>query len=113
MKHVFILVVATLFISTKISAQKNNLVEVKITTSAVCDMCKERIENGLFTQKGIVEANLDVATKIVTIKFRSNKTSVEVLRKYISSIGYSADEIVADKTAYDKLPGCCQLGGMH
>lgn len=113
MKQVLVLVVATLFISTGVSAQKNKLEEVKIITSAVCDMCKERIENGLYSQKGIVEAKLDVATKIVTIKFRSSKTNVETLRKYISGIGYNADEIVADKTAYDKLPGCCQLDGMH
>lgn len=113
MKHLILLLTVSLLISTGVSAQKNKLTEVKITTSAVCDMCKTRIENGLYTQKGVVQAVLDVASKIVTIKFRSNKTTEDYLRNYISGLGYNADTIIADKTAYDKLPGCCQTGGMH
>ena len=112
MKHIILIIATTLLISTGVSAQKNKLTEVKITTSAICDMCKKRIEDGLYTQKGIVEAKLDLGTKVVIIKFRASKITVDALRKYISSLGYDADTILADKAAYDKLPGCCQAGGM-
>ncbi len=104
---------ATLFISAGTFAQKNTVSEVSIKTSAQCDMCKTRIENGLYTQKGVVQATLDVETKILTIKFRSAKTNEDKLRLYISSLGYDADEIVANKIAHDNLPGCCQKGGGH
>lgn len=95
-----------------VTAQTTVIKEVKITTSAQCDMCKKRIEDGLFTQKGVVSANLDVNTKVVTIKYRSNKTNEDDLRNYISSLGYQADSVPANKEAYDLLPGCCQIDGM-
>ena len=113
MKPLMILIAGIFLLSTGLAAQKNQLAQVQIKTSAVCEMCKKRIEDGLYTQKGVVEANLDLNTKVITIKFRSEKTSEETLRKYISSLGYDADTIVADKAAYDKLPGCCQADGMH
>jgi len=92
------------------TGQKNDLEEIKIKTSAVCEMCKKTIEDGLYTQKGIVSAVLDVPTKIVTVKYRSAKTNPEAIRTYISSLGYNADDVPANETAHDKLPGCCQKG---
>jgi mercuric ion binding protein len=112
MKQILILIAGIFFIGTGISAQKSSISEVSIVTSAQCDMCKKRIEEGLYTQKGVIEANLNVETKVIRIKFRNNKTTEADLRKYISSIGYNADDVVADKTAYDQLPGCCQAEGM-
>jgi mercuric ion binding protein len=112
MKHILLLITAVFFISAGTSAQTTIISEVKIKTSAQCDMCKKRIEDGLYSQKGVVEAVLNIETKIITIKYRKNKTSEDELRIYISSLGYSADDVQADKTAYDQLPGCCQVEGM-
>lgn len=108
MKAIFILVISGIISVGTVVAQKNTIEEVKIKTSAQCDMCKTRIEEGLFTQKGVVEAKLEVATKTVTIKFRPNKTTVDQLKLYITSLGYDADELVAGQKAHDQLPGCCQ-----
>ena len=87
-------------------ADKN--VEIKIKTSAVCGMCKDRIEQGLAFEKGIKDVSLDVETKIATVKYNPAKTTPDEIRKAISKLGYDADEVVADKTAYDKLPKCCK-----
>ena len=40
--------------------------------------------------------------------FKIKKTDADKIRKAISSIGYNADDIKADKKAHDKLPLCCQ-----
>ena len=87
-------------------ADKN--VEIKIKTSAVCLMCKDRIEQGLAFEKGIKDVSLDVETKIATVKYNPAKITPDEIRKAISKLGYDADEVVADKTAYDKLPKCCK-----
>ena len=87
-------------------ADKN--IEIKIKTSAVCGMCKDRIEQGLAFEKGIKDVSLDVETKIATVKYNPSKISPDEIRKAISKLGYDADEVVADKTAYDKLPKCCK-----
>lgn len=86
--------------------------EVKIKTSAICSMCKSRIERNLTFEKGVKEADLDVKTKIVTIKYNPAKTDVAKLKATISKTGYDADEVTADEVGYNKLPSCCKKGGM-
>ena|SRR5687768_6797921 len=112
MKSLIILLATIGFMASSAFAQTTVIKEVKIMTSAQCDMCKKRIEDGLFTQKGVVSADLNVETKVLTIKYRGNKVTEDELRTYISSLGYDADEVPAIKEAYDKLPACCQKDGM-
>ena len=85
--------------------------EVKIKTSAICTMCKARIERNLAFEKGVKEATLDVDTKVVTVKYNPAKTDVAKLKANITKTGYDADEVVADPKGYDKLPSCCKKGG--
>jgi len=84
--------------------------EVKIKTSAVCEMCKERIEKNLTLSKGVNEAVLNLDDKVVTIKYNPKKTDEASLRKVITDTGYDADSQVCSQTAHDKLPSCCQKG---
>ena len=85
--------------------------EVKIKTSAICGMCKARIERNLAFEKGVKEADLDVKTKVVTIKYNPAKTDVSKLKANISKTGYDAEEVPADEVGYNKLPNCCKKGG--
>lgn len=85
--------------------------EVKIKTSAICSMCKARIERNLTFEKGVKEADLDVKTKVVTIKYNPTKTDVTKLKANISKTGYDAEEVLADEAGYNKLPSCCKKGG--
>ena len=85
-----------------------NMEEVKIQTSAVCGMCKDRIEHDLAFAKGVTSVSLDDDTKIVTVGYNPKKTDEEKIRKAISEIGYDADDVPADPKAYDKLPNCCK-----
>lgn len=85
--------------------------EVKIKTSAICGMCKARIERNLAFEKGVKESDLDVKTKVVTIKYNPSKTDVAKLKANISKTGYDAEEVTADPVGYNKLPDCCKKGG--
>ena len=85
--------------------------EVKIKTSAICGMCKARIERNLAFEKGVKESDLDVKTKVVTIKYNPAKTDVSKLKANISKTGYDAEEVPADEVGYNKLPSCCKKGG--
>ncbi len=88
--------------------------EVKIKTSAICEMCKERIEKNLTLSKGVKEAILDLDSKVVTIKYNDKKTNAAQLKKVINTTGYDADDVMADQKSHDKLPSCCQKGNtMH
>jgi len=84
---------------------------VRIKTSAICEMCKERIERNLSLSKGVKEANLNLDDKVVTVAYNPSKTDVAAIRKVINETGYDADEVSADPKGYAKLPSCCKKGG--
>jgi len=90
--------------------KKSSTEEVKIQTSAVCGMCKERIEHDLAFEKGVKSVSLNDETKIVTVGYSPKKTNPDNIRQAISKIGYDADDVKADPVAYEKLPACCKKG---
>ena len=93
---------------TSISAQPQKEEVIKIKSSVMCGSCKDRIEKGLKSEKGINKVTVDVESKTVTVKFDGTKTDPDKIREKITKIGYDADNLTADKTAYDKLPACCK-----
>ncbi|GAB3496899.1 hypothetical protein GCM10027341_16370 [Spirosoma knui] len=105
-----LLVLANAFAGGSVRDDKEK--EVKIKTSAVCGMCKSRIERNLSFEKGVKGADLDVKSKVVTIKYNPAKTDVAKLKANISKTGYDAEEVTADPAGYAKLPACCKKGGM-
>lgn len=87
---------------------KEDPTTIKLKTSAVCGMCKRKIEKNLAYETGIQDVNLDVATKILTVKFDPKKTNVKTIKKIVSDTGYDADDVPANSNAYDKLSSCCK-----
>lgn len=81
---------------------------VKVKTSAICEMCKARIEKNLGFSKGVKDANLDLNDKVVTVTFDPGKTTEEKILQTISKTGYDANLVPADPKGYDKLPSCCK-----
>jgi len=94
--------------SSNMMLLQGKLDTIVISTSAQCEMCKERIEKALAYEKGVKTSNLDMLTKSVSIIYNPAKTNPARLRKAISIAGYDADEVLADEKAYSKLPACCK-----
>ena len=88
--------------------QRKKLDTIEIKTSAVCGMCKERIEVCLAYEKGVKSSVLDVETKVATVVYNPDRTSPAQLRQALSKLGYDADTIPANQVAYNKLPVCCK-----
>jgi periplasmic mercuric ion binding protein len=109
MKKILILLFS-LAIGQCFAQNKSNTVSFK--TSAVCGMCKQRIERDLGLTKGVSNASLDLKTKIVTVSYNTKKTSPAALKKAITKIGYDADEMLAVQKSHDALPACCQKTAM-
>jgi periplasmic mercuric ion binding protein len=93
--------------------ENSNLIKAEIKTSAICDMCKKAIEKAVNKLDGIEKANLNIKTKILSVSFDPNKTSLDNIRKSVSIAGYDADSLLADSKAYRKLPKCCKKDGLH
>lgn len=109
MKKLFSILAIILTINALVFAiEPPKTAEVKIKTSAKCGMCKKRIERDLGVSKGIVNSNLNLDDKVVTITYNIKKTNPEKIKQVISKIGYDADEVVANQKSHDALPDCCQ-----
>ena len=106
MKNLIIIITAVLLANVAI-AQKG-VETVKLQTSAVCEMCKETIENQLAFTKGVTAAKLDLESFVVTVSYKSKKTTVSDLKKAINAVGYDADESKPSKEEYEKLHHCCR-----
>lgn len=99
-----------LFFTGMASAQ--NTVTTKIKTSAECGQCKERIEEKLNYTKGVVFAELDVESKMLTVKYKKSKIGLQDIKKVVAETGYDADEVKAVPAKQKALPKCCQPNGM-
>jgi copper chaperone CopZ len=112
-KSVIILFVFVFGFTLKSNAQKEtkkNTAEITIQTSAICEQCKDRLEKEMAYTKGVKSSNLNLSDKKLTVVYNPAKTNPSKIKKAISEVGYDADEIPADKTAYDALPPCCKKG---
>jgi len=108
MKNTIIMIAFVLGTSIASMAQSKKLAELKVKTSAVCEMCEAKIERDMSFEKGVKSADLDLETKIVTVKYDPKKTNEAAVRTAITMVGYDADDLMADAKAYEKLPGCCK-----
>ena len=110
----FVLFLFSMFtISVAFSQQKDSIISpklnfVKIKTSAVCNMCKETLENAMAFEKGVKKSNLDVDSKMLSVWFNPNKTTSQNIRVSITKTGYDADSLMAENKAYEKLHACCK-----
>ena len=87
---------------------KSRTATLNIQTSALCEMCKNRLEEKLNYTKGIVFADLNLDNKVVTIKYKTKLITADQIRVIISKIGYHADDVERIKESFDALPGCCR-----
>ena len=102
-----------LFVAGYSNAQSSNVKTSIIQTSAECGACKTRIEDKLNYTKGIKFAELNLEDKKVTVKYSTKKISLAEIKKIISEIGYTADDVKAIQKSVDALPACCKPGGME
>lgn len=107
----FIITILILTITFSIQAQSTE--KVKIHTSAQCNTCKEKIETALLDIEGIKSAYLDLNSSTVSVKFNNTNLSSDQIRKILTMIGYDADNLPADQTAYQNLDACCKKDSGH
>lgn len=112
MRNILILFALFLSIST-LSAQADKKSEKGITqqtfkVSGNCEMCEARIEKAAKKVAGVKKADWNVDTKVMTVAFNPNKTSVADIQAAIAKVGHDNASLKADSKVYDKLPGCCQ-----
>jgi mercuric ion binding protein len=113
MKNSILVLFFTLF-TFSVSAQSKKNQKAVIKTILYCDHCKEcetcgkKFQDNLYKIKGVKMYEIDDKKMTLTVYYNGEKTDLQTIKNAISKLGYDADEVKADLTAYEKLDGCCK-----
>ncbi|AWH85619.1 heavy metal transporter [Flavobacterium album] len=116
LKFILIAFTAMLFANTA-SAQQKTVQTAIIKTAIYCDHCKQcescgdRLQTTLLKEKGVQMIVLDEKAMTIKVTYNSKKTDLDKIKAAISKLGYDADDVKADITAYEGLDGCCKKQG--
>ena len=114
-KIIIIALLLTGFVSTltnkSFASNKGGKEKAVIQTSAQCESCQKRIETALKKIDGIKSADLNLDNKKVNVVYDPSLITLDKIKEAITNAGYDADDLKANTTAYDNLPGCCKKGG--
>lgn len=95
------------FAISSCDAQIKNAKTEKVKIYGNCGMCEKKIE-AAGSIKNISKIDWNKDTKLATLTFNSNKTSVDEILKRIAASGYDSDNFRASDEAYNNLHECCQ-----
>ncbi|MBI2258438.1 MAG: heavy-metal-associated domain-containing protein [Flavobacteriia bacterium] len=84
------------------------IVEETIKVWGACSMCKEKIEKTLISKEGILYAEWIKENLSLTVRYQSNKISLEQIKQHLADVGYDTETHRAKKEVYDALPSCCK-----
>ena len=63
---------------------------VTYLVSMTCENCQQRIESNIPYEKGVTDLKVDLPNKLVTIEYRTDKTTAEKLKAAIKEMGFTA-----------------------
>ena len=108
MKHLSLLIMASLFSIIHVHAQSELLKTESFKVYGNCGMCKSTIEKAAKSVKGVSSAVWDVKTDTISVSYDSQLTDSNTILQAIADKGYDSDSHRATDEAYYGLPGCCQ-----
>lgn len=86
---------------------KNSVVETQVQVYGVCDVAKKKIDSAAQLD-GVIEANWNEESKLLTIKYDSTKVSLDNILKNVALAGFDNERYFADDYAYEQLPDSCK-----
>lgn len=72
-----------------------------------CGMCKKTIENSLKEAPGVVSANWNKDTKMMTLVYDTTATNLQTVQEQIATSGYDTELARGNDEAYSALHECC------
>lgn len=107
MKSIILVMVTASLVATSCQSQIQNAKTETVKVYGNCGMCETTIEKAA-NKKKISKADWNDATKMGTITYDSNKTTLDAVLKNIALSGYDNQNFLAPDAAYNKLPDCCK-----
>jgi len=112
MKHIKSLLAVMMIFAAPAFAENKDVVTDTVTVKGTCGQCKKRIEHAAYIP-GVKRAEWDLTSKILTVTYRSSKTSLEAIEHHIADAGHDAGDQKAPAEKYNQLPSCCAYNDDH
>ncbi len=86
--------------------------DIIISSSTVCQMCKNTIEKDLAYAKGVKSARVDIDDNTIHVRYNPGKITAAEIKHRINELGYVADDQKPSREQYDRLHHCCRAPGV-
>lgn len=107
MKSIILMAAIALFPIEACQSQINNARTETVKVYGNCEICETTIEKAA-NKKKISKADWNAETRMATITYDSEKTSLDDVLKNIALAGYDNQSFLSPDEAYNKLPDCCK-----
>jgi len=105
-----VVLIVTSFASLALTYSGNNAkIETIKLNSIVCDQCVDRLNKVIGSIDGVSNVDISLTEKQAIVTFDDSKTSLDKIENAITSTGYNANDKLADKDSFEKLPACCKI----
>lgn len=109
----FVTIIMVLFsaINEPVLAQEpasDETIEVQFKVLGLCGMCKDRIERAAHSERGVLSASWDQKKNLLTVRYRSSRTSQEAIERAIAKAGHDTQNFITDEQTYKNLHHCCK-----
>lgn len=88
------------------NAQDKKTITTTFWVAGVCGMCEQTIERAMDT-KGVITADFDLASNLLTVTYKSKKISEDQLHKLLNEVGYDTEKSICTDEQYSRVHGCC------
>ncbi|MEO7306331.1 MAG: cation transporter [Ferruginibacter sp.] len=97
-------------VSVSFAQQQKVSGKAVIKTPAVqCDKCKDRVEFFIAREYGVSSVKVNIKQKNTTVTWYNDRTTLENIKVAIANLGFDADDIEAEESAFKRLPKECRL----
>ena len=79
------------------------------TATVQCDKCKDRVEFFIAREYGVTSVKVNIKQKTTTVTWLNDRTTLENIKVAIANLGFAADDIEAEESAFKRLPKECKL----
>ena len=98
---VFLATVALLFATNIVFAQDKQAVKLNKNEAIVvfsvnmdCHSCEQKVKKNIAFEKGVKDLTTNLDKELVTIKYQTNRTDKDKLKKAIVKLGFTCEEVV-------------------
>lgn len=90
MKYIIIILLTLILTSCSTNVASDNIKVITFDTSIHCENCANKMFNNLPKEEGVIDLEVGIEEKTVTIIFNEKETTPEKLAEIINKLGYSA-----------------------